>query len=200
MTIYVSDAFAGAGSLASHTPDVDVVGGGWAHTVGAWSKQSGKAAPDATNWSGNRALIDAGSVPASLSGTASMEFASGTYRAFYISASADGSIGFMVAIHTTAGGRLRIIENNAIVRASIDVPLSSGVDYTLAATYEGGVITATIDGGGEITYSATLTQTHVGLFAPRPGDRFDDLLVTDGDVGGSIAPAASHYRRMMAGG
>ena len=200
MAVLVSDAFTDTNGVAlgSHVPDVDTVGGGWSEVSGTWAIQSNRCRLGTSRGGGQVAAIGAGEVPAAVSATCNFSGASGSYRGVFLCASSTGATGFLIAIHNTAGGRLRIVENASAIRASVNVPIPVG-DFTLSATWDGVTITAQLDGANDIAYSppSSPTHTHIGLRGRFAGDVWDDLMATSSGDAESIVPMVQHHRRQQ---
>lgn len=210
MTVQVQDHFTDVNGTAldAHTPDVDVVGGGWSEIIGTnWTIQSNTANTTAGD---GTAAIDCGAADINLSCEAdSNALSSAAIQSAGLCARLSDSLNFWAIIINDSGNSFRISEKNGGTytdRASASVTINGGTLYTLTAQLSGQTITAQIDGGNEISYgSATLNETVTvhGIKARRPGDRIDDFLAetTGGgteytqSVGGSQASAGALARQ-----
>lgn len=195
MTTQVSDTFTDTNgtAIASHTPDVDVVGGGWTEVIGTdWTIQSNTA--NTTTLDGT-ASIDCGAADINLSCEAdSNALSSAEIQSAGLCARLSDANNFWAIIINDIGNTFRISEKNGgtyTTRASASVTINGGTFYTLTAQLSGATITAQIDGANEISYgSATLNQTTTvhGIKARRPVDRIDDFLAETAAAGGVVNP------------
>lgn len=195
MTIQVQDNFTDPNGTAldAHTPNVDVVGGGWSEVIGTdWTIQSNTANTAALD---GTASIDCGEADINLSCEAdSNALSSQQQQSAGLCARLSNSSNFWAIIINDIGNTFRIAEKNAgtyTTRASASVTINGGTFYTLTAQLSGATITAQIDGANEISYgSATLNQTTTvhGIKARRAADRIDDFLAETAAAGGVVNP------------
>lgn len=201
MTVQVQDSFTDTDStnLDAHTPDVDVVGGGWAEVIGTdWTIQSNHAEAgtlDAT------AAIDCGEADLNLSCEAdSNALSAAQNQSAGLCARLSDSSNFWAIIINDNGNTFRIAEKNAgayTTRASASVTITGGTYYTITAQLDGQTITAQLDDANEISYgSAALNETATvhGIKLRRGStDRIDDFLAET-----AAGPAASTAKQLAA--
>lgn len=177
--VLIYDTFTGANgtALTAHAPDINTPGGAWVQINGTWTIQSNRAS---VAGDGN-VRIAAGVSNYSLSVIAVA--VSATSAAGLTGRVQDSSNLWAIQI-VNSTNVFRIAEVNGgvtTVRATTSVTISDGVSYTMAGTFNGATITATLDGANSLSYgSATFLQTDpdVGLRAGNDTCTFDDFTVT----------------------
>ena len=182
MTTRVSDSFTDTDStsLDAHTPDI---GGSWVEENGQWDIQSNRAnttgsAPGGNNW---LASIDSGISDGVVSCVINLgaNDEGGVLVRF-----TDTNHFWLIVIHES-NNDFRLMENNAGWTERDKVVLSNiaaGTDYTIEITLNGATISATLDGGNQISYSlATFNQTATkhGLYGNPAAIKYDDFSVSD---------------------
>lgn len=98
----------------------------------------------------------------------------------------DANNNWRIGVRGDGSNSFEILERNAgvqTVRATVTVTITPGVTYTLKAIFSGSTITATINGGNQISYnSATLNQTvtkfGIDTGTGVTGTRYDNFKVT----------------------
>lgn len=145
-------------ALASHTMQL---GGGWTVAAGgAWDINGNRARLVKTAASRDFAWANAGK--ADVAARVVVRAGVGGNTPGLALRISDANNGWLVRIHPT-GSTFSIFERNGGVfteRAVTTVATSAGTDYVIRAVARGPVITATVNGGNQISYaSATLNQT-----------------------------------------
>jgi hypothetical protein len=160
MTILVQDSFndPNGTSLDAHTPDVDVEGGGWIEWAD-YEIQSNRAVANGGQYS---AVIDAGESDVIVTATMRTDFAGGREVGLVVRAS-DNTHYWMVQLRPT-DNKFWLLERNGgsyTERASsTSVAINIGTEYEVVVRCDGQTITATMDGGNEISYaSASFNET-----------------------------------------
>jgi len=166
----VSDTFTDTGgtNLTAHTPDIRPGSNAWVAVAGTIDIQANKAQGE--NSANQYYSIDAGQADVTIS--ADVTPSATTAGSWGISGRiSDASNSWDVTVNASAGS-FRLYEHNAgvyTIRASAAVTINNGTAYTLAGQFSGQNVTATINGGNQISYgSATLNQstTKHGLNVP----------------------------------
>lgn len=203
MTIIANDTFTDidAVSLDAHTPDIAPGGSAWVEALGDWQITSNAAALALAS-NGGHATIDCGEADCVLTVEANSTTTStiSTRDVGIIARWVDVDNHFRIGINAAAD-QFRIVERAAGVNAiasTIAVAIEPGTLYTIAVTLNGATITATLDGGNEISDgSATAGQTSTihGITARETADRVDDFLVETLAAAG-VPRHFMHYQRM----
>lgn len=188
-TTLVYDTFTDSDStaLASHTPDIDTVGGGWTASNGTWDIQSNQANntgsnPGGPNWI---ATIDCGVSDCEFS--IDQELPASSSNGFVFRYSDNDNLN-AVLLSSGAGGYLAIYDRSGgtwTERANVTGTgsTSSGTLYTITGSISGTSVTAN-DNGSECSYgslSVNPTSTIVGFRAGSAGagtGNIDNLTVT----------------------
>ncbi len=161
-------------AIASHTMDT---GAGWTLNSGSGvTIQSNKA-----SWNGTQAYITADAGQADVTQTALVKNLTANSQRGLIGRFTDTSnlwvVGFNDQTTTNNWTITEIASGTSTNRATGSVTLTQGVEQTVAVTYSGSTITATVNGGNQISYgSATSNQT-----ATRFGVRLATNLSTADD-------------------
>lgn len=202
MSVIVQDTFTdtdGTG-LASHTPDVDTVGAGWSVLSSTPVILSNRLDP-----AEGQAMIDSG-------------IADGIVRADVYGRQNGGAVGPAFRVQDASNMWFAVIIFGATdnfyifqrsggsntVRASTVVTVDLLTYYTIEVTLDGSSITATLDGGNEISFSsATLaTETRHGYWNSSGGAYIDNFIVDDGVTNSVTITSPTQYltRQRSAGG
>jgi hypothetical protein len=155
------DPFTDANSTAvgSHTM---YLGNGWTVQSGAIVITSNKAVASGTAPGGPQwvATIATSYADCTTSVVINVTTGTGTYYGLALRYSDNNNMWWAIA---EGGGTFAIFERNAgtnTLRASASLTITAGTNYTIQAVLSGSTITATINGGNQISYgSATLNQT-----------------------------------------
>lgn len=190
----VSDTFTDTNgtSLTAHTPDVDTVGGGWSLATatgsgsGTFTIENNKL--EATRTSSTYfpiGTIDVGQADVTID--VNLTFETDDFGFDGIVFRYQDQSNFWFATREATSGDFRILEKNAGVnteRASIAAGISAGTNHDMQVVLSGTSITATIDGGNEITFSSSFleTETTHGLIGvdradPSVGTKFDNFQI-----------------------
>ncbi|MEA3438869.1 MAG: LamG domain-containing protein [Chloroflexota bacterium] len=185
-TIYVYDTFTDVEDtlLSNHTPDTDLEGGGWvniAYSLNYKIKSSRAQGVNAAQ--ANHGLVDSGVSECVVEAVVNKSGASVDAFFHYAGIFArytDNNNYWKIGIHDGAN-KFVIWENNAGVktmRATKSVTISG--EHTIQVTLNGQTITATLDGGDEISYSSASlneTATKHGICERHNGDYIDNFKV-----------------------
>lgn len=180
-SILFQDTFTGPNGTAitkpAHTPDVDLSGLGWSVVAGGWQLFNNQLDPTALGTcSADATQADYTlSIDAYMAGVQSIEYVLVRVRnqdtannwAVYV-----GPKDNIWRIYEYAGA--------PVLRANGDFALAGGW-HTIEIVVAGTVISATIDGGNQISFSPMATgagRTAFALYSRSGGELFDDLLVT----------------------
>ena len=170
VTTYVHDTFTDSDNtdLESHTPDIDVIGGGWNVDVNptTWEVISNKSAfPAAAVGTADHAVIDCGQ--SDIIVTADITFSSDQgpgYEGLILRANSSTPFAdHWIAIHHLAKGKFVISERTSSTftdRAEIAWSPSAGSTYTFKFVASGTSLIATIDDGFEINYTSSQHQAN----------------------------------------
>jgi hypothetical protein len=185
-TIYVYDTFTNVEDtlLSNHTPDTDLEGGGWVNIAYALNyKIKSDRAQGVNAAQANHGLVDSGVSDCVVEALVNKSGAS--VDAFYHDAGVfcrytDNNNYWKISLNDGANV-FRIWENNSgvkTVRATKSVTISG--EHTIRVTLNGQTITATLDGGDEISYSSASlneTATRHGICERHNGDYVDNFKV-----------------------
>jgi hypothetical protein len=143
------------------TAHVMNVGPGWTVTDGSYQIQGNAARCTGTGASSyGVAIADAGKSDGTATVTATLDAGAASRHGLAVRAT-NGNNHWRVTIK--ASGEFAIVEVNggtATVRASAAVTINTGTGYTIQCAFSGTTLTATLNGGNQISYSsATLNQT-----------------------------------------
>jgi len=166
-------------SIAAHTPDIDVIGGGWQILAGIWTMRGNFVTQDDTNYNDFIAYLETSDADVSISCEVDV-YINRAGVAFRVK---DISNFWYACIRDN--GDWTLIENDGgskTVRGTGVGSYTSGDFYTIAVTLSGASISCTIDGGDELTYSNSLHQSETkhGLYSFRgssSNQRYDDFTV-----------------------
>lgn len=183
-TTLVSDTFTDTDTtvLTSHTPDIDDVGGGWSLSAGTIGTIDSNTAITGGNATRECYVIDAGA--GSVSITADLRWYQNALVATHYNGivfRVTGSTDYLFAgFNDTAfvlgkcvGGTYTAFDSSAFTPV-IDTW------YTIALTITGDDLSATLDGGYDVSATDTTSsgETVVGIISYRNRMRFDNFLVT----------------------
>lgn len=181
MTTIVQAAFTAANgtSLDAYTPDVDLVGDGFVENSGQIEIQSNRAQPASGS---TTVLASIETNEADIVIDVTIQYNNVSARVGVMLRYTDTNNYWIVRIKPD-GSHFSIWEMNAGVFTERDYELFSptqGVDYALHVEAVGSTITATIDGGYEISYSSAThnqTETRHGLYGYTSACEWDDLSI-----------------------
>ncbi len=206
MATLVLDHFTDADStsLDAHTPDTRPGSNAWVEALGNWQITGNKAVLAALQgWA--QAHINSGQANCTVSVNAKSTTAAagmGKDVGLLVRWASNGTYNDWWSIGVSAADdRFRIIEVNDGVsqteRAGAAVMIDTATVYAISATLSGSTITATVDGGNQISYaSASMNQTSTihGIIARETTDTLDDFLAAAGGAAAIGLPAGSLAR------
>jgi hypothetical protein len=157
-TLLLKDSFVdtnGTG-LASHTMDV---GPGWTVNDGGWTIQGNKAAVQTVSGYGT-AVSQSGQ--SNVTGNVTVNLSANSRMGFAARVSDDSDF-WRVVVSVNAGALeiLEVVSGVQTVRASSSLTISQGVNYALQAQFAGQTVTATVNGGNQISYNSAASNQSV---------------------------------------
>ena len=205
MAVVVQDTFTEASdtSLASHTPDIDTVGGGWRHDTSSFTVQASTETVVSDTIGTTLATIDAGVANCIVSGDVTIPVNPEIPANGFALRLSDASTYWLARLNNTNSYQLLRFSGGATLVASQSIGIDEGVTYDFVVTLDGSTISATVDGSPMPDYtSATLNQTETrhGLRSIG-GAIYDNFVIDDGIVGGgsSLPAIVASYRRRRSG-